>query len=246
MVLLGVVSALSMTLSPERRLPTRPCIGQFMTDGIPGHDRLVPGMSSVMGDTTAHAVAEQRRRRLLRDDEHRFVGIYERCARPITAFCLRRVDSDRVDDAVAETFLVAWRRIDNVPRGRDELLWLYRVAGNVVRHEWRASARRRRLGNRMAALRPVGDDDPADRAIANAEHDAVAAALERLDADDAELLMLVAWERLKPAALATVLGVSPNTASQRASRARRRLASAMNDGDATRWREPSGRKGAAQ
>lgn len=141
----------------------------------------------------------------------------------IHAYCRRRTDSGRVDDAVAETFLVAWRRIDDVPDGREALLWLYRVAHRVVGHQWRSSTRRSRLGRRVGGQRAPEAPGPAERAVHDEECRRVLEAIEQLKPADAELLLLVAWEQLSTADLAAVLDVTPNTASQRLSRARKQL-----------------------
>ena len=61
-------------------------------------------------------------------DETLFASLYHRHYRAIRDFCRRRVPKDVVDDVVAETFLTAWRRIDDIPRGDQALLWLYGVA----------------------------------------------------------------------------------------------------------------------
>ena len=55
----------------------------------------------------------------------RFERLYDRHHAHVTAYCRRRVSADRVEDLVAETFLVAWRRIDDVPDGEAGLPWLY-------------------------------------------------------------------------------------------------------------------------
>ena len=51
------------------------------------------------------------------ESEAKFVNIFRRYRRPIQAYCTRRTPGSQVDDAVAETFLVAWRRLDDVPEG---------------------------------------------------------------------------------------------------------------------------------
>ena len=99
-----------------------------------------------------------------------FAALYDRRYRSVRTFCRRRLTPDLVDDAVAETFLTAWRRLDEVPEGDAALMWLYGVASRVVGHQWRSAARRRRLEDRLhsvvrrpapAAEEPViaGDED---------------------------------------------------------------------------------------
>ena len=74
----------------------------------------------------------------------RFVEVYESFFRLVYGYCLRRTSPDKVDDAVAETFLVAWRRIGDVPIGDAALPWLYGVAYRVLSTQWRARSRRGR------------------------------------------------------------------------------------------------------
>ena len=50
----------------------------------------------------------------------------------IHSYFVRRTDPASTQDLTAEVFLVAWRRIDDVPRGEETLLWLYGVAANVA------------------------------------------------------------------------------------------------------------------
>jgi RNA polymerase sigma-70 factor (ECF subfamily) len=134
----------------------------------------------------------------------------DRCHyRPVRDFCRRRVASDLVDDAVAETFLVAWRRLDDVPPGDAALVWLYGVAYRVIGHLWRSAARRRRLQDRLGsfARRPASAAD--ESVIYVAEYQLVLEAAARLAATDAEVLRLVAWEQLCVADIAAVLGIAP-------------------------------------
>jgi RNA polymerase sigma-70 factor (ECF subfamily) len=57
-----------------------------------------------------------------RHDDAVFVELYRRYHRPVRDFCRRRVASHLVDDAVAETFLAAWRRLNDVPSGGGALV----------------------------------------------------------------------------------------------------------------------------
>jgi len=51
------------------------------------------------------------------DDRLRFEALYALHQRTVWAYVRRRADPDAVEDAVAETFLVAWRRLDELPEG---------------------------------------------------------------------------------------------------------------------------------
>jgi RNA polymerase sigma factor (sigma-70 family) len=157
-------------------------------------------------------------------DDVLFAQLYQRHLGSIRSYCRRRVTTDRVDDAVAEVFLTAWRRIDDVPAGDDALLWLYRVAYRVIGHEWRSEARRRRLGDRMQSMaRPSPLPGTDETSIQADECRLVLEAATRLGGSDAEVLRLVAWEQLSIADVAEVLGIATNAVNQRLHRARRNL-----------------------
>jgi RNA polymerase sigma factor (sigma-70 family) len=157
-------------------------------------------------------------------DDVRFAQLYDRCYGAIRDYCSRRVAVDAVDDAVADTFLTVWRRLDQVPAGEEALMWTYGIAYRVIGHQWRSTARRRRLQDRLRTVdaRPMAaaDEDTHD----DAGNRLVLAALARLGDTDAEVLRLVAWEQLSIAEVATVLGIAPDAARQRLHRARRKLA----------------------
>ncbi len=154
-------------------------------------------------------------------DDARFAQLYARCHRPIWDYCARRVPTDVVDDVVADTFLTVWRRLGDVPDGKEALLWMYGVAYREIGHQWRSTARRSRLHERLRSVRP----EPAagEPVVDGVDHRLVLAALAALGETDAEVLRLVVWEHLSVTAVATVLGIRLNAARQRLHRARRNL-----------------------
>jgi RNA polymerase sigma-70 factor (ECF subfamily) len=153
----------------------------------------------------------------------RFEALYRHHVRAMTAYVARRLPADQVADAVADTYLVVWRRIGDVPDGDAELLWLYRVAHRVVGHAWRSSKRRSRLTARVGSRRPVGTTGPEETAIDGEDVRRVLMAAERLKPNDAEVLRLSVWERLAPAEIASVLDIAPNAVHQRLHRAKQHL-----------------------
>ena len=157
-------------------------------------------------------------------DDLRFAQLYERCYRPIRDFCARRVPRDAVDDAIADTFLTAWRCLAEVPADEAALVWLYGVAHRVIGHQRRSLARRGRLHDRLRTVgfRPAAAAD--DAVVDGVESRRILAALARLGHTDADVLRLVTWEELPVASAAAVLGIEPDTARQRLHRARRNLA----------------------
>lgn len=72
------------------------------------------------------------------------------CRRPVMAYLLRRADRETAIDVAAETFLVAWRRIDDIPEGDQARLWLYGVARRVLANQRRSRGRFRSMTERVA------------------------------------------------------------------------------------------------
>lgn len=151
----------------------------------------------------------------------RFGRIYREQGRAILSYALCRVDDpEDAPDVVAETFMVAWRRLDEVPFGSAERLWLYGVARRVLANLHRSSHRRTRLAERLAeSLRA----DPAIQPGPGGEAAEVLEAMRELEEENRELLLLVSWEGLSPAEAARVLGISALAARSRLHRSRRRL-----------------------
>ncbi len=122
-------------------------------------------------------------------------------------------------DAIAETFLIAWRRFDELPS--DPLPWLYGVARKVLANQRRAAGRGAALEAKLAfAGSPDGHEDVADRV---GYADLMRLALGRLSEQDREALMLVAWEGLDAARAARASGCSRGAFAVRLHRARSRL-----------------------
>jgi RNA polymerase sigma factor (sigma-70 family) len=147
--------------------------------------------------------------------EERLKSLFERHYGDVAAYVRRRAAPDVVDDVVAETFLVAWRRLDDVPA--DARPWLLGVARKTLATQYRSAARRRSLLTKLeSSQRPVGAEQPASDL-------GVSEALARLSDKDREAITLIAWDGLSPQEAARVLGESPVTFRVRLHRAKRRL-----------------------
>jgi len=69
----------------------------------------------------------------LMDRGDRFNELYQAQYETVLRYALRRTDPETARDAVAETFLVAWRRLDTVPADQAQATpWLYSIARNVL------------------------------------------------------------------------------------------------------------------
>lgn len=139
-----------------------------------------------------------------------------------------------MDDIVSETFLVVWRRLDDVPE--PPLPWLLKVARNVAGTERRGATRRQRLWLKAQSGHVEGYE-PGETEIGDGR---VLGALARLNERDREALTLVAWDGLTPAEAAVVLGEPSARFRQRLHRAGRRLRSEL--AAEPRPEEPSSRR----
>ena len=122
---------------------------------------------------------------------------------------------------MAETFIVAWRRLPEVPD--DPIPWLLAVARRVLANQRRATGRRKALDQKLGSTSRAGSlaaSDPAEEVGARM---ALEDALEHLSEWDREALLLVAWEGLDNRRAAVVMNCSAASFAVGVHRARRRL-----------------------
>ena len=164
------------------------------------------------------------------DTEVEFRRLFDRHYDSMLRYCLRRLPTSEANDAVAEVFAVVWRRIDSVPTGDDEVLWIYGVARNVVRNANRSLRRSLRLRGKLDSLAAESAPDTATVVVANEEDRQLVDALGRLSASDQEIIRLRAYEGLTSEQIAAVVGCSHDAARKRLSRALARLAKGSTKG----------------
>jgi len=148
------------------------------------------------------------------DPEAYFSAVYEQFYGRVRAYAARRAGADAADEIAAETFALAWRRLEQIPS--EPLPWLYGVARNIfARHR---SAHARELNTQVALRfeRPAIDEH-------GESWPELWDAWEELKSGDREVLALVAWEELTVRDAAAALGCAPAVFSVRLHRARRRL-----------------------
>jgi len=150
------------------------------------------------------------------DTAERFAALYDLCYGAIHAYASRRVGPGAADEIAAETFLVAWRRFEDMPS--EPLPWLYGVARNIVLRHRATIERQRQTRDALTRERPWQQPHGAD-----VEDPRLWEAWEQLRAGDREVLALIAWEELSVADAARALGCSAPVFSVRLHRARRRL-----------------------
>src|SRR5262249_57221141 len=89
--------------------------------------------------------------------EDGFGEAFDRYAPAILRYAQRRLESrEAAQDVVSDTFTAAWRHWDRRPAAEVLLPWLYAIAGNAVRDQWRSAQRQRRLTGGLSALRAAG------------------------------------------------------------------------------------------
>jgi RNA polymerase sigma-70 factor, ECF subfamily len=167
----------------------------------------------------------------------RFERLWDELFARVLGYALRRIDPEEARDVVAETFTVAWRRLEDVPPGDGALPWLLATTRKQLANRRRREATRARQGEGSprtpvsfagVAPNPTATRDPAVEVV---ERSVLAAAFWRLSDDDRETLALIAWDGLHPREAAIVQGCSAATFAVRAHRARRRLAALLEAGD---------------
>lgn len=169
----------------------------------------------------------------------RFERLFAATHTDLLAYALRRANSSEdAADVVGDTYLIAWRKLDSLPSGDKERLWLFGVARNLLREgrrrERAAHATVQRLGHELrVAITNLAP--PEDK-----QSPALEAALKALPEPQREVILLAAWEQLSPREIATVTGAPVNLVRVRLHRARARLQQAL-----VRTREGTARRASA-
>jgi RNA polymerase sigma-70 factor (ECF subfamily) len=156
------------------------------------------------------------------EQERRFRRLYETHYAAVLAYARRRADADDAQEAVAEVFTVAWRRLADVPDGDATLPWLYGVGRRVLANQWRGNRRRADLSSRLTA-QYAGVVEVEGDVLSAEDRRLVLEALGRLKESDQEILRLTTWEELSHRQVAATLGCAEPTVAVRVHRARKRL-----------------------
>jgi RNA polymerase sigma factor (sigma-70 family) len=151
-------------------------------------------------------------------DEERFRELHSATYGDLLRFARRRVPPAEAEDVVATVFMVAWRRLADVPE--DARPWLFGVARKTIANQNRGWRLRTVVDLRMV------EDIPAE-ADATPERIDLIRAWWTLSAADREVLALVAFDGLTGDQAAAVLGCRRSAFSMRLGRARQRLRDAL-------------------
>ncbi len=154
--------------------------------------------------------------------EAAFRDLFHAAYDDLLCFVERRTQQPAAEDVVAEVFLTAWRRFDDVPRELDQArAWLFTVAHHTLRNRRRSDHRQQAVALRI--LREPGGADAVAAPADVAGRIDLNRAWERLSADDQEVIALTVIDGLTGPQAAKVLGISGTAFSLRLLRARRRL-----------------------
>jgi len=150
-----------------------------------------------------------------------FDDVFDAEFEPLHGYIARRLGLSAADDVTAETFATAFRRWEAFDSSRPVRPWLYGIASNLIRHQWRQERRMLRAYARTGADPAIAEEDRAvDRLDAQAELVTLASALADLRRAEREVLLLHVWAELSDAEIAESLSLPLGTVKSRLSRAR--------------------------
>jgi RNA polymerase sigma-70 factor (ECF subfamily) len=156
------------------------------------------------------------------DREARFTSLYEATYADLLRFAQRRVHTTHAEDVVAESFLVAWRRLEHLPPQLDDArAWLFGIVRRILLNTHRGAERQHALSVRLADI-PTSSTADVDTDLIARQID-VSRAWQQLSDLHQEALALAVLDELRAPQAAAVLGISPVAFRLRLSRARRAL-----------------------
>jgi RNA polymerase sigma factor (sigma-70 family) len=153
----------------------------------------------------------------------RFERLYVETRIGVLGYLIRRAaNPSDAADLLAETYVIAWRKIEDVPRDATARLWLYGVARHVLSNYHRHARVERSLLDTLRSELSV-ESAPYRQAADGPFSEVIAESLGAMDPLDREILALSAWEQLTPTEIAEVVGLRPGTVRVRLHRARKVL-----------------------
>jgi RNA polymerase sigma-70 factor (ECF subfamily) len=166
-------------------------------------------------------------------DAAEFSALYQETNADLLAFLLRRCPTaEDAADYLAEAYLVAWDKRDQIPTGSEIRPWLFGVARNVM---LRGHQQRARITAATTALAQELESAQALHSRPVEEHsNRLREAVAELSALDREIITMIAWDQLKPGEIGTSLGLSANVVRVRAHRARARLQAILTNAEPER------------
>lgn len=156
------------------------------------------------------------------DTRANFEQLFRETRTDLLAYIMRRSPTaEDAADVLAETYLIAWRKLDAIPAGAQARLWLFGVARNLIMKGASQRHFHQALVERLVS--ELHSAHPPQAPIQDERSSALRAALEALSERDREIVMLKAWEGLTPKQIAAIVGTPVNVVRVRLHRARMRL-----------------------
>ena len=152
----------------------------------------------------------------VRRADERFHDLYARHAAQIGRYLAGMVGESDAEDLAQETFIKAYRALDDLPADANAQAWLYRIAHNTAIDR----IRRRRLVSWLPLVGEIFHATTPDIAEAVVTRDRVKAALAKLTPEQRGALLLREVGGLSYEEIAAALGVSLGTVKMRLLRAR--------------------------
>ena len=162
-----------------------------------------------------------------RGDKAAFGELYRRHAEAVWNYAYRLTGSwTTAEDLTSNTFLAAWRKLGEMTLVYASARpWLYTVASNLARHEYRRAGRFSRVLSRLPLNDTARDhaDDVAAQIDADRRLKVVLDAVDKLPKGERQAVELCLLGELSTAETAEVLGIAEVSVRARISRARSRL-----------------------
>jgi len=156
------------------------------------------------------------------DSREAFEQLFRDTRTDLLAYIMRRSQSaEDAADVLAETYLIAWRKLDAIPTGERARPWLFGVARNLLLKGASRRHSRHALVERLAG--ELRSAHPPHAPVEDERSAALRAGLTALPERQREMVMLTAWEGLTPKQIAVVTGTPVNIVRVRLHRARTRL-----------------------
>jgi RNA polymerase sigma-70 factor, ECF subfamily len=163
-----------------------------------------------------------------RGDLAAFDRLYVALEPELRRFLRGRVDPQRVDDLLQETFLQLHRSRRGYLPGLPVRPWVYAISKRVVLMHRRKV--RRRESRETTELSAVPEPEVAAAADRLTDRSALVSALRRVPADGRRAFLLHHWRGLSFREIAARLGIAPGAAKLRSSRANSRLRDLLRPG----------------
>ncbi|MFD2420260.1 RNA polymerase sigma factor [Amycolatopsis pigmentata] len=168
-----------------------------------------------------------------RGDHAAYGELYRRHAEAVWNYAYRLTGSwASAEDLTSSTFLTAWQKLSELRLINSSARpWLFSVAGNLARHEYRRQGRFSRLLTRIPLNDTTRDhaDDVADAADADHRLRVVLDAVDKLPKGERRAVELCLLGELSTAEAAEVLKIAEVSVRARISRARGKLRGFLSD-----------------